>query len=308
MGSYFVPAGLGWQPDVPDVRDHTVTRPSDVEFMLERMGFGKSELRSREDIRDENLLPPAQDQGNLGASCAFAVMDLVEYLERKYGSRFLEGSKLFLHQMSLRFKTPSISAENYHALDTTLRTTFKALRRVGTPPAVYWAYDAERFNSQPIDPLLFSFSREYASIQYVRLDVSPDRGAGPSTPDRTIGIVKQLLANGIPCVCGISVPRSLTTSPLIPVPNGRDELRGGQAVLILGYEDSGSAGNKSKAQMSPRRRNQGTGTFLIRSSWGTGWGDEGYGWLPQEYITMGFASDFWTAVKPDWCGEARAKK
>lgn len=300
MDAYFVPNGIGWQPDVPDFRDYTLAHP-DVVPILNGMGFsaGKSSSTNTVDLRGLLTLP--QDQLHLGASCAFAVLDLAEQMERQHAGRSLNGSKLFLHQMTCRLASANgMNDSNYHQA-ASLRNTFKALTRFGTPPDTFWPYAPDRFDQQPTDPCLYSFTREYDSLVYVKLDVSGDRPGRLKSREDLLTTIKDLLACEIPCVCGFSVPRTLPCDGHIPAKNGRDELRGGQAALILGCRDEAETARKGKKSKSPKQRRP-SGELLFRTSWGTSWGENGYGWLPEEFVTEGFASDFWTALKPEWAG------
>jgi C1A family cysteine protease len=62
--------------------------------------------------------------------------------------------------------------------------------------------------------------------------------------------------------------------------------------MIVGYDNN----------MVVRNPYDGTkkkGVLIIRNSWGT-WGDDGYGYIPFEYVRRGLATDFWCIISAEW--------
>lgn len=66
------------------------------------------------------------------------------------------------------------------------------------------------------------------------------------------------------------------------------------SVVVAGFDD----------QKQIRHANPGSeataGALLIRNSWGTAWGDHGYGWLPYAYVLSGLAVDWWSLITSEW--------
>ena len=88
------------------------------------------------------------------------------------------------------------------------------------------------------------------------------------------------------------------TTGRIPFPDPSESIEGGHAVAAVGYDDTMKIENLKKG--SGTGSNSMRGALLIRNSWGPAWGEEGYGWLPYEYVLRGLAEDFWSVLKKEW--------
>jgi len=167
-----------------------------------------------------------------------------------------------------------------------IRTTMGALALFGAPPEKYWGYDENIDGAPPA--FCYSYALNYQAISYFRLD---ERALGiPSkSKESTLAEIKQTLAQGLPIMFGFQVYESIerANDGKIPFPSESERVVGGHAVLCVGYDDALEIGKY-------------VGAFLIRNSWGEGWGEKGYGWLPYEYLFSGLAQDWWCLVKAEW--------
>ena len=274
---------MGWIPDYPDFRDYT-EKTEEVKTLLRvTQLLKKKTLPKSIDLRE--WCSPVEDQGMLGSCTAHAGAGIIEYYERKSFGKHTDASRLFLYKVTRNLMKMKGDTGAY------LRTTIGAMVLFGVPPEDYWPYadDEKKFDKEP-PAFCYAFAQNYQTIKYYRHDP-------PETPANTIlNRVKTYLASGHPAMFGFTVYNSIEQAEKtgkIPFPSSREKIEGGHAVAAVGYNDRIKINNTYGQKET-------TGALLIRNSWGKGWGEEGYGWLPYDYILKGLAEDFWSVIKKEW--------
>lgn len=270
--------GMGWRRDLPDLRDLTPESNSIKAVLTKSASLNAAVKAQPASIDLRKWCSPIEDQGSLGSCTANAGVGMLEYYERQTSGKHLDGSRLFLYKVTRELEGVKGDDGAY------LRDTMKAMVLFGVPPEKYWPYHIAKFNDEPSN-FCYSFAQNYQALKYYRLDP-----AG-STPTATLAAIKKYLAASLPAMFGFSVYSSIPVSGdgkgEIPFPAAGDTHEGGHAVLAVGYDDNKKIGNTK-------------GALLIRNSWGAQWGDQGYGWLPYEYVKQGLADDFWSMVKAEF--------
>ena len=201
-----------------------------------------------------SVLSPVRNQGSRGTCGAFAITGLHEAALAAGGAVSLQLSEELLYWGAKQVDSNTKSG-------TSFRSMHLALGKWGQSAAALWPYDASRNASDPaykpppeaIDPAN-CFKAQLSTLNLDAEEIKQSLSAG-----HLVAITVQM-SNGF-----------FDDSGVVPLPKPGDLLQDYHAILLTGYADGALALD---------------GNFRFRNSWGTDWGNNGYGLLPYAYVNM----------------------
>lgn len=215
-------------------------------------------------VNHQSKCPPVYNQGQLGSCTANALGAAFEVGLKIQGKSQWRNSRLFLYYNSR-------AVRGWQLIDSGayLRDAIKTMSTQGMCPETEWTYDDNK------NPGKFSIKPPASCYQHAK---TKNVLFYQAIPAGNLNAMKSCIAEGYPFVFGFTVYDSfynITRNGLMPLPKSNEKVHGGHAVCAVGYNDAMQC-------------------FIVRNSWGTGWGANGYFYMPYAFITSANASDFWT--------------
>lgn len=275
---------------IPDLGDHRDYSKDQVKNIYNKLSLETSEqaLPPKNDFSDR--FTPVRSQGNIGACTAFAsVVGVMEYYNKNTNNAYLELSPLYQYKMTRNVMKVRGDTGAY------IRAAMKSLALYGAVPEREYPYRVEKFDEEPsIDMKLIG--QNYQALKYIRVDQT-----GVAKPD-IVPELKKHLAKNIPVMFGFTVlekawEQANKNGGMFPFPDKDDEIAGGHAICMAGYDDNIKIVNTVD-------NSETVGAFKFRNSWGVNWGDKGYGWMPYKYVEQEMALDFWVLLDAEWLDQS----
>jgi C1A family cysteine protease len=217
-------------------------------------------LPPKVDLREQ--CPPVYDQGQLGSCTANSIAASIEFDLIKQKKEDFMPSRLFIYYNEREIEGTADSDSGAQ-----IRDGIKSVGSQGNCRENEWPYDISKFAEKPPQKC-YDDAIKHKAVSYQRVV-------------RTLNQMKGCLASGYPFVLGFTVYDSFESQQVAqtgnaPMPAAGENVIGGHAVVAVGYDDSQNH-------------------FIVRNSWGIGWGMKGYFTMPYAYLLdQNLSDDFWT--------------
>lgn len=208
------------------------------------------------------LCSGVENQRQLGSCVGNAVVGALELLLQLEGKPYMELSRLFVYYNARLGHSAQEKDEG-----TYISLAMESLSRVGVPSEEAWPYDTTKVF---IRPSWKAYQQAYGHKinSYYRIT---------ATGENRIAEIESAIRAKHPVVFGVPVyPQIRSCTGHIELPQG--ESLGGHAMLLVAF-------------------NSETKQFIVRNSWGTSWGDQGYASIDYAYFDAVSGADFWVCTR-----------
>lgn len=257
----------GWEPDPEDGAE------DDWPFehsQMDKLTIGSGAIDNSKffkPISDQWSLPACVGNANADALEAATVADLVskgKTLEQAL-AEVPELSRMFVWWNARNMMDPPKQKDATSG--TYNRHAMTSLSMFGCSPEKYWPYDPALATTRP-SITSFRYARRFVSGNFYAINTT-------DMNKRSEQVIKALKAN-----------QNVVFGTALPTDFGKYEdgvirrprlTKGRHAMVICGWN--------------------GRDAFKIRNSWGTGWGEDGYGWIHEDYLTWTKTKSLWVLTK-----------
>jgi len=159
-----------------------------------------------------------------------------------------------------------------HDVGASITDGARVVSTQGAPHENLWPYEISSFAVKPPQNVYNDGLHHLAfQVQQVNQDLTS---------------MKELLADGLPIIIGFTAHQSwesdrVASTGIVPMPGRHEQQLGGHCGLVVGYDDIQCR-------------------FIVRNSWGTGWGLQGYCLMPYAYLVdPRLSSEIWTVNRTE---------
>ncbi len=240
--------------------------PRDLQYS-QHLGADLSQIPRKADLRP--FCSPIEDQGQTNSCTGHAIVAAMECDLNIQKEQPIRLSRLFVY-----YNERELEGTVGQDGGAEIRDGIKQIATYGACNETLWPFDPNKITTKP-GLEAYEDGLKHKAVRYEAVEQSLD------------ALLHCLGMNQRPVVFGLMLYDSFESdavaqSGIVPMPHlWGEQCLGGHALCIVGYDMD-------------------TQQFLIRNSWGTDWGQQGYFWAPFTYILdPRLAMDFWTVVAID---------
>src|SRR6185503_7029546 len=201
--------------------------------------------------------PPVFDQQNLGSCTANSIANAISYVEKvDHAQSHSDAEDLKVpSRLFIYYNERKEDGDIQEDAGSTLHQGINVINKYGACEEAVWPYEERLFAEQPTYSAYLQAEKHKGVRSFAVAQTEYEL-------KHCLGVLKK------PIVFGFQVydsfeSQEVARTGVLPMPRPGERVLGGHAVCAVGYTPD---------------------YFIIRNSWGTGWGQEGYFLMPNAFI------------------------